>query len=99
MPALYAILFLLLAFVGTGFLDQNRTSALTLRYFGWESPYWPVGVFLLLAFAAGFLLASLLSFMGDIRSRLRQRRAEREVRRLADEVARLEGLRQRPPEP
>lgn len=90
MKFLYAAAVLLAGFVAAGFLEQNL-SLVTLVYHGWRSPELPVSFHLVAAFAAGFLLALVLGLFSDLSGKVRLRRAEREARRLAAEVARLTG--------
>jgi putative membrane protein len=91
---LYAVVVLLLAFIGAGFLEQNP-APVSLSYFGWSTPELPLSFLVVSAFAAGFLVALLLGLSGGLSGKVRLRRAEREARRLADEVTRLAAARNR----
>lgn len=85
MTYLKALLVLLLALVLAGFIQQNGETTI-IHYFGWNSPALPLSLFIVISFAAGYLLALLLGFTGDFRSRIRLFKAEREVKRLKKEL-------------
>lgn len=85
MKYLKALLVLLLALVLAGFIQQNSETTV-IRYFGWRSPALPLSLFFIIAFAVGYLLALLLGFTGEFRSRVRLFKAEREARRLKSEL-------------
>jgi len=68
MKYLKALLVLLLALVLAGFIQQNSEITL-IRYFGWESPVLPLSLFIIIAFASGYLFALLVGLTGDFRSR------------------------------
>ncbi len=92
MRYLWAAVVLLLAFIAHGFLAQNLDEV-TLVYHGFRLPSMPVSLVVLLAFSAGFLLALLLGLFSNLAEKVRLRRAEREARRLAGELARRETTR------
>jgi uncharacterized integral membrane protein len=89
---LWAVVALLLAFIAHGFLAQNLDEV-SLVYHGFRLPSMPVSLVVILAFAAGFMLALLLGFFSNLSEKVRLRRAEREARRLAGELARRETSR------
>jgi uncharacterized integral membrane protein len=88
MKYLKALLVLLLALVLAGFIQQNSETTI-IHYFGWKSPALPLSLFIILAFAAGYLLAILVGITGDFRSRLRLFKAEREAKRLKTELIKV----------
>ncbi len=88
MKYLKALLVLLLALVLAGFIQQNSEITL-IRYFGWESPVLPLSLFIIIAFASGYLFALLVGLTGDFRSRLRLFKAEREAKRLKTELMKV----------
>lgn len=85
MKYLKALLVLLLSLVLAGFIQQNGETTV-IHYFGWNSPPLPLSLFVIIAFASGYLFALLVGFTGDFRSRLRLFKAEREARRLKTEL-------------
>jgi uncharacterized integral membrane protein len=88
MKYLKALLVLLLALVLAGFIQQNSETTI-IHYFGWDSPALPLSLFIIVAFASGYLLALLVGFTGDFRSRLRLFKAEREAKRLKTELLKI----------
>jgi len=88
MKYLKALLVLLLALVLAGFIQQNSETTI-IHYFGWKSPALPLSLFIIIAFAAGYVLAILVGFTGDFRSRLRLFKAEREAKRLKTELIKV----------
>ncbi|GBE14661.1 MAG TPA: LapA family protein [Proteobacteria bacterium] len=89
MKYLQALLVLLLALVLAGFIQQNAQTT-TLNYFGWHSIGLPLSLFMIIAFGIGYLSAVVIGFSGDIRSRFRLFKAERETKRLKRELAKRE---------
>jgi uncharacterized integral membrane protein len=87
MKYVYALLIFLLAITLAAFIQQN--SQLTvLKYFGWQTPALPLSLFMVAAFAFGYLLAVVLGFTGGIRRKVRYTLLDRENRKLKDEIAR-----------
>ncbi|UCF31305.1 MAG: LapA family protein [bacterium] len=86
MKYVYATLILLLALTLAAFIQQNSQTTI-LRYFTWESPALPLSLYMVVAFAAGYLLATLLGFTGGIRRKVKYSVMERENRKLKDELA------------
>lgn len=87
MRYLQALLFLIVALLLTGFIQQNSGSVY-LKYFGWSTPDMPLSLFMIIAFAAGYAVAVLFGFSGNIRNRMRAASAEKEVQRLQAELVR-----------
>ena len=90
MKYLYALFILLLALFLAAFIQQNGQSV-SLKYFAWSTPALPLSLFVILAFAAGYLLAVIVGFSSGIRSRFRTAGAEREVKKLRSELEDLNG--------
>lgn len=88
MKYLRALLIFILALVLAGFIQQNSKSVI-LKYFGYSSAALPLSLFMIIAFAAGYLLAILVGFTGTIRGRFKLFQAEREVKRLKSESTQL----------
>ena len=93
MKYVYALLILLMALTLAAFIQQNGQSTV-LRYFAWQTPALPLSLFMVVSFAFGYLLATLLGFTGGIRRKVRHTLLDRENRRLKEEIARRdsEGL-------
>ncbi|NOY85823.1 MAG: LapA family protein [Deltaproteobacteria bacterium] len=89
MKYLQALLVLLLALVLAGFIQQNAETTV-LNYFSWHSVGLPLSLFMIVAFGLGYLAAVIIGFSGDIRSRFRLFKAERETKRLKGELAKRE---------
>ena len=89
MKYLQALLVLLLSLVLAGFIQQNAETTV-LKYFGWRSIGLPLSLFMIIAFGLGYLAAVVIGFSGDIRSRFRLFKAEKETKRLKGELAKRE---------
>lgn len=85
MKYIQALFVLIFALVLAGFIHQNSGSVY-LRYFSWSSPELPLSLFMIIAFAAGYAMAVALGFYGNIRNRVRASNAEKEVKRLSDDL-------------
>jgi len=88
MKYIYALLVLLLALFLAAFIQQNGTG-IQLKYFNWSTPHLPLSLYMILSFAAGYVLAVLVGFASGIRVRFRASGAEREVRQLRSELHQL----------
>lgn len=84
MKYLRALLVFLLALVLAGFIQQNSQSII-LKYFGYNTTALPLSLFMIVAFALGYLLAICVGFSGTVRSKFRLMRVEKEVKRLKNE--------------
>ncbi len=85
MKYLYALFILLLALFLAAFIQQNG-QPISLKYFAWSTPALPMSLYVILAFAAGYVLAVIVGFSSGIRSRIRTTGAEREVKKLRSEL-------------
>jgi uncharacterized integral membrane protein len=90
MKYLYALFILLLALFLAAFIQQNG-QPISLKYFAWSTPSLPLSLYVILAFAAGYVLAVIVGFSSGIRSRFRTAGAEREVKKLRSELEDLNG--------
>lgn len=88
MKYIYALFILLLALFLAAFIQQNGMG-IQLKYFSWSTPYLPLSLYMILSFAAGYVLAVLVGFTSGIRFRLRTSTAEKEVRQLKSELEQL----------
>jgi len=88
MKYIYALLVLLLALFLAAFIQQNGTG-IQLKYFYWSTPHLPLSLYMILSFAAGYVLAVMVGFASGIRVRFRASGAEREVRQLRSELQQL----------
>jgi uncharacterized integral membrane protein len=85
MKYLQALFVLIFALVLAGFIQQNSGSVY-LKYFNWTSPEMPLSLFMIIAFAAGYAMAVVLGFSGNLRNKVRATAAERDVKRLSQEL-------------
>lgn len=85
MKYLYALFVFLLALFLAAFIQQNG-QGIELRYFSWSTPSLPLSLYMILAFAAGYVLAVIVGFSGGIRSRLRTSSAERALKKVRSEL-------------
>jgi putative membrane protein len=90
MKYIYSVLVLLLALFLAAFIQQNGESVV-LKYFGWSTPALPLSLYIILAFAAGYVLAVVVGFSSGIRSWVRTTGAEREVKKLKSELDDVRG--------
>ncbi len=90
MKYIYSVLVLLLALFLAAFIQQNGQSV-ALKYFGWSTPALPLSLYIILAFAAGYVLAVVVGFSSGIRSWVRTTGAEREVKKLKSELDDVRG--------
>jgi uncharacterized integral membrane protein len=90
MKYIYAFFILLLALFLAAFIQQNG-QLISLKYFSWSTPALPLSLYVILAFAAGYVLAVIVGFSSGIRSRIRTAGAEREVKKLRSELEDLNG--------
>ncbi|MDA0791447.1 MAG: LapA family protein [Proteobacteria bacterium] len=83
-------LFLLLfvVFVVTLVAASENSSSVSLQFLNYHSPEWPVSWWMLCAFVAGVLVASMLALISYTRLRFRYRAAMRQVERAARELDR-----------
>jgi len=88
MKYIYALFVLLLALFLAAFIQQNGMG-IQLKYFSWSTPILPLSLYMILSFAAGYVLAVLVGFTSGIRSRFRVSGAEKEVRLLKSELEQL----------
>ena len=88
MKYIYALFILLLALFLAAFIQQNGTE-IQLRYFSWLTPFLPLSLYMILSFAAGYLLAVIVGFSTGLRHRFRASGAERELRQLRSELEQL----------
>ena len=88
MKYVYSLFILLLALFLAVFIQQN-SGGIQLKYIYWITPDLPLSLYMILAFAAGYLLAVLVGFTSGLRHRIRATSAEREVRQLRTEVEQL----------
>lgn len=88
MKYIYALFILLLAIFLAAFIQQNGTQ-LQLKYFSWSTPFLPLSLYVILSFAAGYILAVVVGFSTGLRFRFRASGAERELRQLRDELDKL----------
>ena len=88
MKYIYALLVLLLALFLAAFIQQNGVG-IQLRYFSWSTPHLPLSLYMILSFAAGYVLAVVVGFTSGLRFRFRASGAERESRQLRSELDQL----------
>ncbi len=85
MKYLRALLIFILALVLAGFIQQNSQSVI-LKYFGYNTAALPLSLFMIIAFAIGYLLAILVGFTGTVRGKFTLLQTKREVKRLKSEA-------------
>ncbi len=85
MKYLRALLIFILALVLAGFIQQNSQSVI-LKYFGYNTAALPLSLFMIIAFAVGYLLAILVGFTGTVRGKFKLLKTEKEVKRLKSEA-------------
>jgi putative membrane protein len=90
MKYIYSVLVLLLALFLAAFIQQNGQSV-ALKYFGWSTPALPLSLYIILAFAAGYILSVIVGFSSGIRSWVRTTGAQREVKKLKSELDDVRG--------
>ena len=95
MKYLQAVVILLLALALTGFIQQNG-SPTTLTYGKWVAPELPLSLYIIAAFAAGYLMAVFFGLGGILRSRLRLTSAERQIKALTQELESRKASREAP---
>ena len=88
MKYIYALLVLLLALFLAAFIQQNGVG-IQLRYFSWSTPHLPLSLYVILSFAAGYVLAVVVGFTSGLRFRFRASGADRELRQLRSELDQL----------
>ena len=88
MKYIYALLVLLLALFLAAFIQQNGVG-IQLRYFSWSTPHLPLSLYMILSFAAGYVLAVVVGFTSGLRFRFRASGAEKELRQLRGELEQL----------
>jgi uncharacterized integral membrane protein len=98
MKYIYSLLVLLLALFLAAFIQQNSGSV-ALKYFGWSTPALPLSLYIILAFAAGYVFAIVVGFSSGIRSWVRTTGAEREVKKLKSELDDVRGKQPEQAEP
>ncbi|MDF1535779.1 MAG: LapA family protein [bacterium] len=98
MKYIYSALILLLALFLAAFIQQNG-QPISLKYFAWSTMDLPLSLYVILAFAAGYLLAVIVGFSSGIRHKFRTAGAEREVRKLKSELDEVRGKQQGQAEP
>ncbi|MDZ7372524.1 MAG: LapA family protein [candidate division KSB1 bacterium] len=82
----------LILLVIVGFALQNTEQQVSIRFLTWETPNLPLWVFLYAAFAFGVLTWLLLSISRFLSLQAEVRRAQREAKRLREELDRLRNL-------
>jgi uncharacterized integral membrane protein len=85
MKYLRALLIFFLALVLAGFIQQNSQSVI-LKYFGYNTAALPLSLFMIVAFALGYLLAILVGLTGTVRGKFKLLQSEKEVKRLKSEA-------------
>jgi|YelNatPaOPRAMG01_1025707.scaffolds.fasta_scaffold00104_49 uncharacterized integral membrane protein len=75
-----------------GFALQNTDQLVSVRFLTWETPNLPLWVFLYAAFALGVLTWLILSISRFLSLQSEVRRAQREARKLREELDRLRNL-------
>ena len=88
MKYIYALLVLLLALFLAAFIQQNGVGV-QLRYFSWSTTELPLSLYIILSFAAGYVLAVVVGFTSGLRFRFRASGAEKELRQLRSELDQL----------
>jgi len=88
MKYLRALLIFILALVLAGFIQQNSQSVI-LKYFGYNTAALPLSLFMIIAFALGYLLAILVGLTGTVRGKFKLLQSEKEVKRLKSEATQL----------
>jgi uncharacterized integral membrane protein len=88
MKYLYALAILLMALFLAAFIQQNGQDVV-LKYFYWRTVPLPLSLFIILAFAGGYALAVVVGLYSGIRHRVRTASAQKEARKLRDELGSL----------
>lgn len=75
-----------------GFALQNTEQEVSVRFLTWQTPNLPLWVFLYAAFALGVLTWLVVSIAHSLSLRAQVRRAQKEAKRLQQELDRLRNL-------
>ena len=86
------VLIALLILVVLGFALQNQSETVSVRILKWQSPVLPLYMILYIAFAAGLLFWVLMSAMTFIKLKSDVVKAQRENKKLAQELNRMRNV-------
>ncbi len=86
------VLIALLILVVLGFALQNQSETVSVRILKWQSPVLPLYMILYIAFAAGLLFWVLMSAMTFIKLKSDVVKAQRENKKMAQELNRMRNV-------